>query len=142
VQVEQATHINNAVGKPPYTDADYMINCWRLGGQGDPDSTLFNQYGKPEGTAANVTNFDNAEVQALLKTAREASEFKTRYDAYEKIGLIFAEEVPHTWTGSTAASVYTEPGVKGIETFTFPDGETKGKFEQAVFRFSQVWLDQ
>jgi peptide/nickel transport system substrate-binding protein len=139
-QVEQATHINNAVGKPPYTDADYMINCWRLGGQGDPDSILFNQYGKPEGTAANVTNYDNPEVQALLKTARESSDFKARYDAYEKIGLIFDEDVPQTWTGSTAASVYTKPGIKGIETFTFPDGKTKGKFEQAVFRFSQVWI--
>lgn len=141
-QVEQATHINNAVGKPPYTDADYMINCWRLGGQGDPDSVLFNQYNGPEGQAANVTNFDNAEVKALLKTARESSNKDERYAAYEKIGLIFDEEVPQTWTGSTAASVYAKPEYKGLTTFKFPDGKSKGKFEQAVIRFSQVWIQK
>ncbi|HUP84194.1 MAG TPA: ABC transporter substrate-binding protein [Acidimicrobiales bacterium] len=139
-QVEQATHINNAVGKPPYTDADYMINCWRLGGQGDPDGVLFNQYGVPDGNAANVTNYNNPEVQALLKTARESDDFKTRYDAYEKIGLIFDEDVPHTWTGSTAASVYAKPTYKGLTTWKFPDGKAKGKFEQAVVRFGQVWV--
>lgn len=141
-QVEQATHINNAVGKPPYTDADYMINCWRLGGQGDPDSTLFNQYGNPENNAGNVTNYNNPEVQALLKTARESDDFKTRYDAYEKVGMIFTEDVPHTWTGSTAASVYAKPAYKGITTWKFPDGKSKGKIEQAVVRFSQVWMEK
>jgi peptide/nickel transport system substrate-binding protein len=140
--VEQATHINNAVGKPPYTDADYMINCWRLGGQGDPDSILFNQYNGPENQAANVTNFDNAEVKALLKTARESSDKDERFAAYEKIGLICDEEVPQTWTGSTAASVYAKPEYKGLTTFKFPDGKSKGKFEQAVIRFSQVWVEK
>mgnify|MGYP000318305347 CR=1 FL=1 len=141
-QVEQATHIQNAVGKAPFTDADYMINCWRLGGQGDPDSTLFNQYGDPENNAGNVTNYDNPEVQALLKTARESDDFKTRYDAYEKVHMIFNEDVPHTWSGSTAASVYAKPTYKGITTWDFPDGKAKGKFEQAVVRFSQVWVEK
>ena len=141
-QVEQATHIQNAVGKPPYTDADYMINCWRLGGQGDPDSTLFNAYNNPENNAGNVTNFTTPEIQALLKTARESADFKTRYDAYEKVHMIFNEQVPHTWTGSTAASVYAKPAYKGITTWEFPGGKAKGKFEQAVVRFSQVWVEQ
>ena len=139
-QVEQATHINNAVGKPPYTSADYMINCWRLGGQGDPDSVLFNQYAPPEGQAANVTNFNNAEVQAQLKIARESADFKTRYAAYEKVGLIFNEEVPHVWTGATAASTVTKPNVANVVTFVFPDGKTKGELEQAVTNIAQMWV--
>jgi peptide/nickel transport system substrate-binding protein len=141
-QVEQASHINNAVGKPPYTSADYMINCWRLGGQSDPDSILFNQYSDPNGQAANVTNYNNPEVQALLKTARESSDFKTRFDAYEKIGLIFDEDVPQTWTGSTAASTYAKPNVKGLVNWTFPDGTSKGKEEQSVSRFAYVWVSK
>ncbi|MEA3078361.1 MAG: peptide/nickel transport system substrate-binding protein [Actinomycetota bacterium] len=142
-QVEQATHIQNAVGKAPYTEADYMINCWRLGGQGDPDNVLFNQYAPPNGQAANVTNFDNPEVQALLKTARESADFKTRYDAYEKIGLIFDEEVPQTWTGSTAASTAAKPNVHQVAgPWTYPDGKSKGKSEQSVVAFAYVWVSK
>ena len=141
-QVEQATHINNAVGTPPYTSADYMINCWRLGGQGDPDSVLFNQYSPPEGQAANVTNYNNPEVQALLKTARESADFQERYEAYEKIGLIFNDDVPHVWTGATAASTVAKPEVKNVTTWTFPDGKTKGKMEQAVPILAQIWIEQ
>jgi peptide/nickel transport system substrate-binding protein len=141
-QVEQATHINNAVGKPPYTSADYMINCWRLGGQGDPDSILFNQYAPPEGQAANVTNYNNPEVQALLKTARESADFDERYAAYEKVGLIFNEDVPQIWTGATAASTVSKPTVKGFLNFTFPDGKTKGKVEQAVPILAQMWIEK
>ena len=119
-----------------------IVELSELGGQGDPDSTLFNQYGAPENNASNVTNYNNPEVQALLKTARESDDFKTRFDAYEKVGIIFTEEVPHTWTGSTAASVYAKPAYKGITTWTFPDEKSKGKIEQAVVRFSQVWMEK
>ena len=139
-QVEQATHINNAVGKPPYTSADYMINCWRLGGQADPDSILFNQYADPNGQAANVTNFTSPEVQALLKTGRESADFDERYKAYEQLGLIFNEEVPHVWTGATAASTVSKPEVTGIGTYLFPDGKTKGAMEQSVSNVAQIWI--
>jgi len=140
-QVEQATHINNAVGKPPYTTADYMINCWRLGGQGDPDAVLFNQYADPNGQAANVTNYNNPEVQALLKTGRESADFKTRYDAYEKMGLIFDEDVPHVWTGATAASTVAKPNLHNVaDGWTYPDGKSKGQSEQSFIRFAYVFI--
>ncbi len=139
-QVEQATHINNAVGKPPFTSADYMINCWRLGGQADPDSVLYNQYSGPEGQAANVTNFSSPEVQKLLETGRESADFDTRYKAYEALGLIFDEEVPHVWTGATAASTVAKPEVKNVTTYKFPDGKSKGELEQAVTNIAQIWV--
>ncbi len=139
-QVEQATHINNAVGKPPFTAADYMINCWRLGGQADPDTILFNQYGPPEGQAANVTNYNNPEVQALLKIGREESDFDKRFAAYEKIGLIFADELPHVWTGATAGSTVTKPNVANVLTYKFPDGKSKGEVELAVTSIAQLWV--
>ncbi len=142
-QVEQATHIGNAVGKPPYTAADYMINCWRLGGQGDPDSILFNQYGVVEGAAANVTNFTSPKVQELLKTGRESSDFDARYKAYEELGLLFDEEVPHIWTGSTAASTVAKPELKNVASnWVYPDGKSKGKSEQSFIRFAYVFLDK
>ena len=141
-QVEQATHINNAVGKPPYTSADYMINCWRLGGQADPDSVLFNQYSGPEGQAANVTNFSSPQVQELLKKGRESADFDERYKAYEELHMIFNEEVPHVWTGATAASTVFKPNVKNVNTYKFPgDGDIKGQMEQAVPNLAQIWVE-
>ena len=141
-QVEQATHINNAVGKPPYTTADYMINCWRLGGQADPDAILFNQYGVVENNASNVTNFTSPKVQELLKTGRESSDFDTRYKAYEDLGLLFDEEVPHVWTGSTAASTVAKPEIKNVASgWIYPDGKSKGRSEQSFIRFAYLWLD-
>lgn len=141
-QVEQATHINNAVGKPPYTDADYMINCWRLGGQGDPDSILFNQYGDPNNQAANVTNFNNKRVQELLKQGREESDFDARKKIYEEIHEIFNDEMPHVWTGATVTSVVAKPTIKGIEGWKFPDGSKGNGQENSGVRFVAVWVDQ
>jgi peptide/nickel transport system substrate-binding protein len=142
-QVEQATHINNAVGKPPFTDADYMINCWRLGSQGDPDSVLFNQYGDPNNNASNVTNFSTPELQSLLKQGREESDPAKRKEIYEKVHEIFNDEVPHVWTGATVTSVVSKPAVKGIQGWTFPGGKTKGNgAENSGIRFVQVWVQK
>ena len=142
-QVEQAAHINNAVGSPPFTDANYMINCWRLSGQGDPDALLFNSFADPNGQAANVTNFDNDEVQSLLKQAREETDQDKRKDLYEQVHLIFNEEVPFVWTGATVTSVVTKPEVNGVEAWKFPDGETMGNgAENSGVRFIAVWLEQ
>jgi peptide/nickel transport system substrate-binding protein len=142
-QVEQAAHINNAVGSPPFTDANYMVQCWRLGSQGDPDAVLFNQYSDPNGQAANVTNFNNKEVQDLLKQGREETDFEKRKEIYEKVHLIFNDEVPHVWTGATVTSVVTKPSVKGIEAWKFPDGKTMGNgAENSAVKFIAVWVEQ
>ena len=139
-QVEQATHINNAIGRPPFTSANYQMNCWRLGGQGDPDALLFTSYSDPDGNAANVTNFSSAEVVALLKQGRESADFEKRYEAYEKLHLIFNEEVPQTYTGNTAMSVVARPGVKGVATWKLPGGSDGVGVEASVVRFFNVWL--
>lgn len=138
-QVEQATHISNAVGKPPFTSADYMINCWRLGGQGDPDSILFNQYGVPEGNAANVTNYNNPKVQELLQKARESSDTAERKKLYEEVMLIFDEDVPHVWTGATATSVVTKPNVRGVAGWKLANGDKGVGPEESYMATWALW---
>ena len=139
-QVEQATLIQNAYGAPPFTSANYMIQCWRHGDQNDPDSALFYQFSNPLNNPASVSNYNNPEVQALLVVARANSDFKTRYNAYEKIGMIFDRDALQTWVGSTVASVYFKPTVQGIPTWIFPDGKSKGKTEMAMMRLGQLWV--
>ncbi|HEX2851213.1 MAG TPA: ABC transporter substrate-binding protein [Acidimicrobiales bacterium] len=139
-QVEQATHINNAVGSPPYTTANFQAACWRLGGQADPDAILFNSFSDPNGNAANVTNFSTPELQQALKAGRESADFKTRYDAYEKVMSIFADQVPATYTGYTATAALTQPKVRGLLTWTLPDGAKGTGVEQSVVLMWNVWL--
>jgi peptide/nickel transport system substrate-binding protein len=139
-QVEQATHINNAVGKAPYTSADYMINCWRLGAQNDPDTVLFTQYGDPNNNSTNVTNFDNDEVQRLLQEGRRETDQAKRKEIYAQVFEIFNEEVPHVWTGATVTSVVAKPGVKGILTWKLPSGDKGNGAELSVVRFRGVWV--
>ena len=142
-QVEQSAHINNGVGKPPDFKGEYDAQCWRLGGQADPDAVLFNQYGKPAGQAANVTDWDNPKAQELLKTGRETNDLATRKKAYGDLMVLFAEEVPHLLTGGTLSVVSTKPTVKGVPDWTFPDGKTKGNgHPQSVVVFRGVWLDK
>ena len=141
-QVDQQTHINNAVGKPPFTDADYMINCWRLGSQADPDALLFNSYADPNGQAGNVTNFSTPELRELLKQGREETDVEKRKEIYEKVHLIFNEEVPHVWTGATVTSVVTSLNVKGVEAWKFPNGDEGNGAENSGVRFISVWVEQ
>ena len=140
-QVEQAAHINNAVGKAPFTSADYMINCWRLGSQNDPDTVLFNQYGKPEGNSQNLTNFDNAQLQALLQQGRQETDQAKRKAIYEQVFEIFNEEVPHVWTGATVTSVVAKPSVKGLLSWKLPSGDLGNGAELSVVRFRGVWVE-
>jgi peptide/nickel transport system substrate-binding protein len=142
-QFEQSVHIQNAVGKPPYTSADYMINCWRLGGQQDPDTTLFNQYGPVEGNAANVTNFTSPKLQELLKRGRETKDTDERKKIYEEISLLFNDEVPHLWTGNTATTIGAKTNVKNLTNWKFPDGKTVGNgAELSLIRFREVWVQK
>ncbi|HEX7168120.1 MAG TPA: ABC transporter substrate-binding protein, partial [Acidimicrobiales bacterium] len=141
-QVEQATHINNAVGKAPFTDADYMINCWRLGAQSDPDTVLFTQYADPNGQAANVTNFNNKQVQTLLQQGREETDFEKRKAIYEQIHEIFNDEVPHVWTGATVTSVVTKKNIRGVEAWKFPNGDKGSGAENSGVRFLSVWVGE
>ena len=127
-------------GTPPFTSASYTAACWRLGGQDDPDAVLFNQYGDPTGQAANVTNFSTPDLQAALKEGRETADFATRTQVYEKVSLIFADQVPHTYTGSTATAVVTSPKVWGLVTWELPGGQMGAGVQMSVVRVWNVWL--
>ncbi len=141
-QVEQSAHVTNGVGAAPDFKGNYDVNCWRLGGQGDPDSVLFNSFRDPgNGNAANVTDFTTPEIQKLLVEGRSTIDIGERKKIYERIGVILAEEVPFSLSSSTAAVVAAKSDIKGITGWTFPDRSTKGpSVVQGVVTFREVWL--
>jgi len=142
-QVEQAPHIQNAIGSPdsdPPFAGSYMINCWRNGGQADPYTTLSQAFGPVATTPGNVTNFTSERLDANLQVLRESSDFDTRYAANEDIMFELAEQVPLLWTGGTATAVFARNEIRNIPTWTAPDGELGFGVLDAVFRPGQIWI--
>jgi peptide/nickel transport system substrate-binding protein len=106
--VEQAAHVQNAVGSgdtdPPFS-GDYIVNCWRIGSQNDP-STVYNvDFGDPETSAGNVTNFSDPRLTELMLELQTTAEFEERYAINEEIGILINENVPISFGVGTATVI-------------------------------------
>jgi peptide/nickel transport system substrate-binding protein len=134
--VEQSVHITNAI-----TD-NYMINCWRQGGDEDPAVVLGNAFGDPEISVLNFTNYHNEQVAEILETVRQNRDTDVRAEALEELGLLFAEDVPNTWTGSNNEFIAATDDVHGIDSWEFPDGTVGNGAHTGITLWSQVWREQ
>ncbi|HSL57942.1 MAG TPA: ABC transporter substrate-binding protein, partial [Acidimicrobiales bacterium] len=150
VQVEQAPHIGNAIGSPdtdPPFLGDYMINCWRMGANEDPYTTLSIAFGPVESQPQNFTNYTSETVTANIETLRTSTDFDERYAAVEAIMLEFTEQVPNLWTGGTATALYAQPNVRNLPAWTIPgpDGVEpilgSGVLNSEIY-WAEVWLEQ
>lgn len=121
---------------------DYMINTSRAGNQDDPCITFRNNFGDPATTPTNFTRFTTPELEDNLETLCQSTDFDTRYQAVENIGMILAENVPHTWTGHTPNSVGARPELQNIGGWRFPDGTMGDGHPMTVVMWGQVWLEQ
>jgi peptide/nickel transport system substrate-binding protein len=135
-QVEQAAHIQNAI-----TD-NYTANCWRMGGEGDPYSTLAVSFGDPATQPLNFTNFGDSTVGEQLDVLKSTVELSDRKAAVERIMMRLAEEVPLTWTGSTATAVGARPELHNVGGWQFPDGTRGNGVSQGVTFLGWVWLEK
>jgi peptide/nickel transport system substrate-binding protein len=138
--VEQATHITNAVS------GEYMMNCWRLGGQEDPYVTLSSQFGDPT-APSNVTNYSSERLTENLATLRTSTDFDERYAAVEDIGFELAENVPNTWTAGTATAMYVVDSVQNVDGWTIPDPDgaplVRGTgVVGAVIFWAEIWMER
>ena len=142
--VEQAAHIANAIGSaasdPPFK-GDYMINCWRMGGEQDPYTILSNAFGPVAEQPLNFTNFRDQVIEENLEVLRTSTDFDERYAAAEQIMMHFTEQVPNLWTGGTAVMISNKPEVDGVGTWTLPDGTPGSGIPDAVTRWNAVWVD-
>jgi peptide/nickel transport system substrate-binding protein len=134
-QVEASVHVDNGL------QGNYMINCWRLGSQNDPYNIFRNAFGPIEGNASNVMNFHDEVTAEVIETLRTSTDFEERYDAVERIGMHFTEQVPMLWTGGTATVIATQPEVNGVGSWTLPDGTPGSGVPNGVTRWAAVWLD-
>lgn len=134
-QFDQATHIQNALKD------DFMINCWRMGSQNDPDSEFFTGFVGVQGNPLNFTNFEDPKVTDLIKKQRATGDFDERKAIFEEIQLILNEEVPLLWTGHTATVVVTKSAVNGVASFEAPGGEKVSGIENSEMFPGFLWLE-
>ena len=143
-QVEQAAHIQNAVGSQDTTPAyrgNFIINCWRAGGgDGDPLTSLQSFFGPVATTPGNFTNYVNPEIDEQLVILKTNADFAARYAAVEAIGVISGEEVPVLWSSPTPTMVGYRAAIHGVKDWTLPSGSPGTGTPGSVARFSQVFL--
>lgn len=143
-QVEQAVHIQNAVGSadqdPPWS-GEFMVNCWRAGaGEGDPLTSLQSFFGDPLTTPGNFTNFTTPEITEALRVLRESPDFEDRYAAAEQINIIANENVPISWGVGSPALVAWRDDIRGVATWVTPVGSLGTGTPQGFVNMGQAWL--
>ncbi|WP_139141432.1 ABC transporter substrate-binding protein [Pseudohongiella acticola] len=133
-QIEQATQVQSAIS------GDYMITCWRSSNEQDPYTIMTSDYGPPDVQPLNYTNFTHPLLDEKIEVLRLEPDFDERYAAVEDIMMLFTEQVPSTWTGSTPAAVAVQPRVRNIKGWTFPDGTPGDGMPVAQVSWAQVWM--
>jgi len=133
-QVEQATQVQSAIA------GDYMVSCWRSGNEQDPYIILSSDFGPPDQQPLNYTNFTHPELDDLIDALGSEPEFEKRYAIAEQIMMLFAREVPNTWTGATPGAIAVRPEVRNIRDWVFPDGTPGNGIPQGQVTWAQIWL--
>jgi len=132
-QFDQATHINNAVGNVENGFVGiHQAHCWRVSDDEDPSTNLNSAFGPPTFaiaaetgipfSGANVSNYWNPEMYALLQQAIQTDVFEERYDLYEQVMITLNEDVPIWFSGYTATVLAVAEGVTGLTGWVTPDG--------------------
>jgi peptide/nickel transport system substrate-binding protein len=135
-QVEQATQIQTVFA------GDYMISCWRSGGQADPYIVLSNAFGPPDQQPLNFTNFTHPVIDEHLEILRTGTDLELRQEAVERIMLLLAEQVPTLWAGATPVVVAVRPELRNIDGWRFPDGILGEGIPGSQVLWGQVWLSE
>jgi len=134
-QFDQATHINNAVSDI------HQAHCWRWGGEGDPSASINPFVAPPAESVGNFPNYDDPEMQAWAAEAMATDDTDRRKELYSDI-MVRVNELALTWySGGTAVMVAHVPGIRGINSWTLPDGELGvGIAPESQIRWFQVFI--
>ncbi len=134
-QFDQATHINNAVSDV------HQAQCWRWGGEGDPSYSINPFVAPPEESVANFANYDDPEMQAWAAEASATDDFERRKELYGNIMARVNEQALIWFSGGTAVMIAHEPGIRGFNSWTLPDGTLGvGIAPEAQARWFQVFI--
>ncbi len=128
--VEQAAHVQNGIAK------DYEVQCWRVGSETDPYTTLKDAFTPGP---LNFTGYTSDAINKALDTLRTTTDIEERKAAVEDIGMDIAENVPNLFTGYTLTDVAVQDSVKNIDGWTFPDDSEGDGVPGATTMWGEVW---
>ncbi|SDF19524.1 peptide/nickel transport system substrate-binding protein [Blastococcus aurantiacus] len=131
--VEQAAHVQNGIAK------DYEVQCWRVGAETDPYTTLKNAF--TEGPL-NFTGYTSPEIDEGLDTLRTTTDVEERKAAVEQISMDISENVPNLFTGYTLTDIAVRDVVKNVDGWTFPDGDEGDGVPGAQAMWGEVWTTE
>ncbi len=137
---EQASYITKVVGttSEPLFQGDFQIGCWADGSDDDPLSIFRTRYGDQQ--VLNWTNFTSPEIDAQIEILR-GTDHEARRAAAAEISRITAEQMTVNWWSSGSNLVLTVPEMRGLETYTFPDGEAGERRGAGRVWWHEVWLE-
>ena len=131
--VEQAAHVQNGIAK------EYEVQCWRVGAETDPYTTLKNAF--TEGPL-NFTGYTSTAIDEGLDTLRTTTDVEERKAAVEQISMDISENVPNLFTGYTLTDVAVRDVVKNVDGWTFPDGAEGDGVPGAQVMWGFVWTTE
>ena len=133
-QVEQATHIDEAIS------GDYEAKCFRAGLDRDPLPTLEQAFSSESGL--NFTRFTDPTIDENLDALGTSTDIDERKALVEEISTTVNEGFPMTYHGSTLSVLGTQEAVKGLASWTFPDGTEGSGTSGATTMWGFVWTTE
>lgn len=138
---EQSSFITKIVGttSEPLFAGEFQVACFADGNEQDPLTLFRTRYG--DGEVLNWTNFTSPEVDAQLDVLRTNLDPAAREAAAAEVTRITAEEMPIYWWASGSNLVLTKPEIRGVETYSYPDGGGNDRMGSGRVWWHEVWLD-
>lgn len=139
--IEQSSFITKIVGttSDPLFAGEFQVACFADGNEQDPLQLFRTRYG--DGQVLNWTNFTSPEIDTQLEILRNDLDPAARKAATAEVTRITAEEMPIYWWPSGSNLVLTKPEIRGLETYTYPDGGGNERMGSGRVWWHEVWLD-
>jgi peptide/nickel transport system substrate-binding protein len=133
-QFDQATHINNAVAD------QHRAHCWRWGTEADPSAAINSFLTDPAESVSNFPNWFDPEAYGWAVEAIQTDDFEERKALYSQIMVRINEQAPVWYSGGTATLVATDENIRGVNSWTLPNGDLGNGTPGALVFFTEIFI--
>ena len=132
-QVEQATHISEAIGG----EYEPSASAWpRPRPAADAERRFLG------GQLHHFTRFTDPSIEENLDALGATDDVEERKAIVEEISMTINENFPMTYHGSTLAVLGTQEAVKNLDGWTFPEGAEGSGISGATTMWGFVWTTE